>query len=230
MARGATARAKGQAGEDEARRERLLRLLRLTSSDRDGEALAALRRATQLMHGMGLDWDALLADPTPSEAALVEAILRGRVMGLREGRAEARCEAQAEVRRAYARGVREGEARGRDRLLSDLAACPELVRALLGGPARRGGGHEGQGTEQEVVAFPRPDEGSGSAAGPAAGPDEHARDRALIAAVLENPAAPPRTIAFVADLARWLDTRGPLTAAQATALRRTYLRWGRGAA
>jgi hypothetical protein len=226
MARGATARAKRQAGEDEARRERLLRLLRLTSSDRDGEALAALRRATQLIDSMGLDWDALLMDPTPSEAALVEAILRGRLMGLREGRAEARCEAQAEVRRAYARGVREGEVRGRDRLLSDLAACPELARALLGGPARQGGGHEGQGTEQEVVAFPRPDEGGGSAAGP----DEHARDRALIAAVLENPAAPPRTIAFVADLARWLDTRGPLTAAQATALRRTHLRWGRGAA
>ena len=214
MARGAAAQTRERA-DDEARRERLLRLLRLTASDRDGEALAALRRAAQLMHRMGLDWDALLAGPAPSEAALAEAALRGRLTGLREGRAQA----HREARHAHARGLREGEVRGRDRLLAELAASPELVEALLG-VGQRGGGDEG------VVAFRhrRPEREQG------ADLDDDAEDRALIAAILENPRVSPRTIAFVADLARWLDTRGPLTPAQAAALRRTHLRWGRGAA
>ena len=216
MARGAAAQTRERADEEEARRERLLRLLRLTASNQDGEALAALRRAAQLMHRMGLDWDALLADPAPSEAALDEAALRGRLTGFREGRAQAHREAQ----HAHARGLREGEIRGHDRLLAELAANPELVRALLSTDQR------GDDDAQGVVAFRH----RRAEHDPSADLGDDSEDRALIAGILDNPRALPRTIAFVADLARWLDTRGPLTPAQAAALRRTHLRWGRGAA
>ena len=215
MARGTATQTRERADEDEARRERLLRLLRLTASNQDGEALAALRRAAQLMHRMGLDWDALLAGPALSEAALAEAVLRGRLTGLREGRAQV----HREARHAHARGVQEGEVRGRNRLLAELAASPELVEALLSV------GQQGRGDEGVVAFRHRRAERE-----PGADLNDDAEDRALIAAVLENPRVSPRTVAFVADLARWLDTRGPLTPAQAAALRRTHLRWGRGAA
>ena len=71
---------------------------------------------------------------------------------------------------------------------------------------------------------------SSAAAERRAGAAKPLEDRALIAAVLDNPHAPPQTVAFVADLRRWLDLRGPLTLAQRDALHRTHRRWGLGAA
>lgn len=41
--------------------ELLLKLLKMTSSDNDAEALVAIRKATALLHSAGWDWDRLLA-------------------------------------------------------------------------------------------------------------------------------------------------------------------------
>ena len=45
---------------DEGTADRLLKLLRLTSSEFDGEALSAIRRANELLQGAGLSWDDLI--------------------------------------------------------------------------------------------------------------------------------------------------------------------------
>ena len=181
-------------------RERLLRLLRLTASDRDGEALAALRRAAQQMERLGLDWDGLVRGPAPtapSLEALAEAVAVGRAAGRREGRAEAE--------RARERAFAEGFAAGRALARAEAADATEAggLRVVDLG-RRRGAAREGRDADDE--------------------------DRALITAVLDNPHAPPRTTAFVADLHFWLDTRGRLTPAQREALHRTHQRWGLGAA
>ena len=63
--------AKGS-GSDE--RERLLRLLRLTASDQDGEALAALRRAARLMERLEFDWEGLLRGAPPAADVLARAV------------------------------------------------------------------------------------------------------------------------------------------------------------
>jgi hypothetical protein len=47
-------------------RERLLKFLRLTESDADGEALAALRMANKLIRGAGKSWDDILGSTTRS--------------------------------------------------------------------------------------------------------------------------------------------------------------------
>ncbi len=40
--------------------ERLLKLLRMTASQHDGEALSAMRAANRLLASAGMDWEALL--------------------------------------------------------------------------------------------------------------------------------------------------------------------------
>ena len=199
--------AKGS-GSDE--RERLLRLLRLTASDRDGEALAALRRAALLMERLELDWEGLLRGAPPAADVLARAVAVGRASGLREGRAEAVRLAERAAERAYAEGVAAGRA----------LAHAELVRA---GAQDRAAAWDDEPALADVVEFHR----RGAVHGGREACDE---DRALIAAVLDNPHAPLQTVAFVADLRRWLDLRGPLTVAQRDALHRTHRRWGLGAA
>lgn len=212
------ARRTGRDGRDKARagktkgadaeRERLLRLLRLTASNQDGEALAALRRASSLMERMELDWDALVRGWSPSMEALGEAMAVGRASGLREGRAMGLREGHLEAERAYARGLRDGEAKAGARVRAGAAhaAAPE------DGPP-------------SVVEFRRRAAKGGGDAG-----RDRDEDRALIAGVLRNPQSPPRTAAFVSDLGRWLDEHGALTPAQRAALRRTHDDWGLGAA
>lgn len=191
---------------EENSRERLLRLLRLTASNQDGEALAALRKAAQLMERMALDWEDLVQGPAPSLEVLAEAVAVGRASGLRQARAEAAKTVKEAARRAYADGLSAGRAR---------------ARAELGCPPHRF-------DDEPIVSDPdvvdldrRRDEARQS---------KNDEDWARIAAVLDNPRTPPHTVAFIEDLGRWLDTRGPLTPAQRAALERTHRRWGRGAA
>lgn len=44
--------------------ERLVKVMELTASDHDGEALAAVRKANQIRQDMGCMWGDLLRDPT----------------------------------------------------------------------------------------------------------------------------------------------------------------------
>lgn len=46
---------------DDTSREKLLKLLRLTTSNRDGEVCAAIRKANSLLATAGTDWDGLLS-------------------------------------------------------------------------------------------------------------------------------------------------------------------------
>lgn len=44
-------------------RERLVKLLMMTTSDKDGEALVAVRKANKLLRQLGVNWQELLALP-----------------------------------------------------------------------------------------------------------------------------------------------------------------------
>lgn len=50
-------------------RERLLRLLRMTESDRDAEALIAIRKTNDLLRAHGLDWSDVVDPPPPAYSA-----------------------------------------------------------------------------------------------------------------------------------------------------------------
>jgi hypothetical protein len=52
---------------DEGTANRLLKLLRLTSSDFDSEALSAIRRANELLQASGLSWDDVIQVEKPLE-------------------------------------------------------------------------------------------------------------------------------------------------------------------
>ena len=49
-------------------RSRFLRILSLTDSPNDSEALSAVRRANALLHAAGLSWDKLIVVPPPPDA------------------------------------------------------------------------------------------------------------------------------------------------------------------
>jgi hypothetical protein len=46
---------------------RLVKLMMMTTSDNDAEALAAMRKANVLLDAVGLNWDELLAEPPEPE-------------------------------------------------------------------------------------------------------------------------------------------------------------------
>ena len=50
-------------------RERLVRLLRMTESDRDAEALIAIRKSNELLRAHGMNWSDVVSPPTPVEQA-----------------------------------------------------------------------------------------------------------------------------------------------------------------
>ena len=52
-------------------RERLIRLLRMTESDRDAEALIAIRKSNQMLKQNGMSWSDVIDLPPPSEAPFV---------------------------------------------------------------------------------------------------------------------------------------------------------------
>ena len=47
-------------------RERLIRLLRMTESDRDAEALIAIRKSNQMLKQNGMSWSDVIDLPTPA--------------------------------------------------------------------------------------------------------------------------------------------------------------------
>jgi len=49
-------------------RSRFLRILNLTDSPNDSEALSAVRRANALLHAAGLSWEKLIVVPPPPDA------------------------------------------------------------------------------------------------------------------------------------------------------------------
>lgn len=53
--------------------ERLVKFMRMTESDNDGEALAALRMANKLIKAAGKNWADVLPDPGVAERKLFEA-------------------------------------------------------------------------------------------------------------------------------------------------------------
>ena len=185
------------------------------------------------MERLGLEWEALGAAGPPDRSALEAAEARGRARGLAEGRAQGRREAlreaeeaaRAAVLRAHALGLAEGERRGRHQVLAQVLARRAAAAGSAGDAATPPWPH--------VLDFPAPGAPRGrgrGAEGCARGPAECPEARARIEAVLRNAAAPPRTVAFVCGLARWLRERGPLTPAQSAALERTHDDWGLGAA
>jgi len=52
-------------------RERLIRLLRMTESDRDAEALIAIRKSNQMLKQNGMSWSDVIDLPLPAEAPFV---------------------------------------------------------------------------------------------------------------------------------------------------------------
>jgi hypothetical protein len=52
-------------------RERLIRLLRMTESDRDAEALIAIRKANAMLRQLGMGWSDVIDLPPPAEAPFV---------------------------------------------------------------------------------------------------------------------------------------------------------------
>lgn len=48
-------------------RERLIRLLRMTESDQDAEALIAIRKANNLLRANGMGWSDVIGQPAPAE-------------------------------------------------------------------------------------------------------------------------------------------------------------------
>jgi hypothetical protein len=48
-------------------RERLIRLLRMTESDRDAEALIAIRKTNAMLKANGASWSDVIDGPTPTE-------------------------------------------------------------------------------------------------------------------------------------------------------------------
>ena len=52
-------------------RERLIRLLRMTESDRDAEALIAIRQTNAMLKKNGMSWSDVIDLPPPSEAPFV---------------------------------------------------------------------------------------------------------------------------------------------------------------
>ena len=52
-------------------RERLIRLLRMTESDRDAEALIAIRKSNQMLKQNGMSWSDVIDLPPPAEAPFV---------------------------------------------------------------------------------------------------------------------------------------------------------------
>lgn len=54
-------------------RERLIRLLRMTESDRDAEALIAIRKTNAMLRKNGMSWSDVIDLPQPAEAPFVSA-------------------------------------------------------------------------------------------------------------------------------------------------------------
>jgi hypothetical protein len=52
-------------------RERLIRLLRMTESDRDAEALIAIRKTNAMLRKNGMSWSDVIDLPLPAEAPFV---------------------------------------------------------------------------------------------------------------------------------------------------------------
>jgi hypothetical protein len=52
-------------------RERLIRLLRMTESDRDAEALIAIRKSNAMLRKNGMSWSDVIDLPQPAEAPFV---------------------------------------------------------------------------------------------------------------------------------------------------------------
>src|SRR4029453_12992555 len=52
-------------------RERLIRLLRMTESDRDAEALIAIRKTNAMLRKNGMSWSDVIDLPQPAEAPFV---------------------------------------------------------------------------------------------------------------------------------------------------------------
>jgi hypothetical protein len=53
-------------------RERLAKILALTTSTHDGEALSAIRRANEIIKGEGLSWELVLAQITMAQGVTIE--------------------------------------------------------------------------------------------------------------------------------------------------------------
>jgi hypothetical protein len=51
-------------------RERLIRLLRMTESDRDAEALIAIRKSNEMLRAHGASWSDIIDLPEPAETDL----------------------------------------------------------------------------------------------------------------------------------------------------------------
>ena len=120
------------------------------------------------MEHLGLDWDTLVHSTAPSAAALVEAVALGRASGLRAGRAEAAQLAE----RAYAEGLAAGRA---------MAPTKQVAAA----PQDYAGARDDEPVLADVVDLRRRSAACG-------GREASDADRALIAAVLDNPTPRPR--------------------------------------
>jgi hypothetical protein len=55
-------------------RERLIRLLRMTESDRDAEALIAIRKTNAMLRASGVSWSDVVDLPLPAEASFVSTV------------------------------------------------------------------------------------------------------------------------------------------------------------
>ena len=53
-------------------RERLAKILAMTTSTHDGEALSAIRRANEIIKGEGLSWELVLAQITVAQGLTIE--------------------------------------------------------------------------------------------------------------------------------------------------------------